>query len=312
MISVVRMHASIFVIFLLLVFALCLLIVAINIPDSSFPLLAPLSHHVFRLPIGSRRISHSKWRWENETVKGIFHVYSGYPPPLPKNKSQGFSAACCDDFGARLGSPIENYEVESANDGTFSSSVVMSTFSGAITTWENVAGNRFGSGSHVSSTSGIAYNNRNQVGLGTLDIDEPGALAVTAVWIACPSGGSLISCPTTLEIVEWDQSYDFDNFQWCVTGSPNCYDFLSVVVHELGHSLGLADLYTSSCVESTMYGYASKGETFRRSLDTYTISCVRELYGLSSDSLPLTSNFSCAFVFLVLVFFFFLDFKKRW
>ena len=48
--------------------------------------------------------------------------------------------------------------------------------------------------------------------------------------------------------------------------------------YELGHSVGLADLYTARCSDQTMYGYASLGETQKRSLEAGDTAGIRKLY----------------------------------
>lgn len=40
-------------------------------------------------------------------------------------------------------------------------------------------------------------------------------------------------------------------------------DFENVATHDLGHRVGLADLYDAKCSEQTMYGYADYGKPRR-------------------------------------------------
>ena len=55
-------------------------------------------------------------------------------------------------------------------------------------------------------------------------------------------------------------------------------DLDSIVTHELGHSVGLGDLYTAECAEQTMYGYATEGETKKRDLEAGDIVGIQKLY----------------------------------
>ena len=48
--------------------------------------------------------------------------------------------------------------------------------------------------------------------------------------------------------------------------------------HELGHSLSLGDLYNSADADKTMYGYASSGETKKRTLHQDDIDGITYLY----------------------------------
>ncbi len=55
-------------------------------------------------------------------------------------------------------------------------------------------------------------------------------------------------------------------------------DFDNIATHELGHSFGLDDLYEDTCFEETMYGYASTGETNKRTLENGDITGIYTLY----------------------------------
>jgi hypothetical protein len=49
---------------------------------------------------------------------------------------------------------------------------------------------------------------------------------------------------------------------------PSTFDIRNVGTHEVGHVVGLADLYRSNYSQLTMYGYAAPMETLKRSLQT--------------------------------------------
>ncbi len=67
-------------------------------------------------------------------------------------------------------------------------------------------------------------------------------------------------------------------YPWVTDGSTNGYDVQNVATHELGHSVGMADLYNSKCAEETMYGYATYGETKKSSLNAGDILGINKLY----------------------------------
>lgn len=117
----------------------------------------------------------------------------------------------------------------------------------------------------------VSPDNQNEVYFA--DISEPGAIAVTVVWgiFGGPIAGR--------QLVEWDQVYDDVTFDWAAdaAGVAGKMDFDNVATHELGHSLGLADLY-NTCVEETMYGYSTTAETKKRDLNTGDIAGANALY----------------------------------
>jgi predicted Zn-dependent protease len=57
-------------------------------------------------------------------------------------------------------------------------------------------------------------------------------------------------------------------------------DLQNIATHELGHAVGMADIYTTSSQEVTMYGYSTEGETKKRSLETPDIIGLEKMYGL--------------------------------
>lgn len=86
--------------------------------------------------------------------------------------------------------------------------------------------------------------------------------------------------------MEWDQIYDDADFDWsedctaedCTILGNEKMDFENIATHELGHSVGLDDLYEDKCSEQTMYGYADDGETKKRNLEAGDITGIQKLY----------------------------------
>lgn len=56
------------------------------------------------------------------------------------------------------------------------------------------------------------------------------------------------------------------------------FDVQNIVTHEVGHVVGLADLYDDTNSELTMYGYGKKGETKKISLESGDIQGCKMLY----------------------------------
>jgi len=97
-----------------------------------------------------------------------------------------------------------------------------------------------------------------------------GTLAVTWTWYE-----------VTGEITETDIRFDSAE-SWSTTGEPGKFDVESIAVHEFGHWILLKDLYGLDDKEETMYGYASPGETKKRTLYTGDKAGIRIVYPYST------------------------------
>jgi MYXO-CTERM domain-containing protein len=94
---------------------------------------------------------------------------------------------------------------------------------------------------------------------------ESGAIAVTSDWFGRGT------------IVEADMDCNGVTMTWNTTGSRGGVDTQSIMAHEMGHMLGLGDLYDSAHSSSTMYGIYSGG-TGSRSLAEDDMAGCRFLY----------------------------------
>ncbi len=80
-------------------------------------------------------------------------------------------------------------------------------------------------------------------------------------------------------MVESDILFDTD-FNWGdAKTDPSLMDIQNIATHEIGHTLGLSDLYTKSCVNVTMYGYSTEGDVEKRSLEPADIAGLLSIYG---------------------------------
>jgi len=169
---------------------------------------------------------------------------------------------------------VEPWIVNGANTRGLSETFVYDNLVSDITKWEDAAGvDILGDGSMTSAAllaDEVSPDGANEVYFA--DIASDGAIGVTIVW------GIFGGKPSARELVEWDQVYDDVDFDWSASGEAGKMDFESIATHELGHSVGLGDLYEASCADETMYGYATEGETLKRDLHTGDIAGITELY----------------------------------
>ena len=80
------------------------------------------------------------------------------------------------------------------------------------------------------------------------------------------------------EIIEFDVLFDTDYTWGDADINPTVMDLQNIATHEIGHGLGLADIYDSACSEVTMYGYSVYGETKKRTLEPPDMTGMQELY----------------------------------
>jgi hypothetical protein len=205
--------------------------------------------------------------WEDPSCSDC----SGSPEPT-ETTCYGFLAK-----GAKWRT-TEPYLVNADNSHGLAASFVSNNLELDIAKWEaSTSADIFGPGEATSAAlvaDTARPDEKNEVYFG--EISEPGAIAITIVW------GIFRGPPTQRELVEWDQVYDQVDFDWSADcQAEDCaakMDFENIATHELGHSAGLDDLYTNDCNQETMYGYASEGETKKRSLEPGDIFGISSLY----------------------------------
>lgn len=216
------------------------------------------------------------------TGYAIIHKKKGYgKPPGTPGKGGGNDnsdeESDCYEFlarGAKWKNP-EDYVINPKNEDLISEDKVLSIFRESVSKWEDAAAyyDIIGDGaitSDILSADLDAPDELNEVYFA--DIQEPGVIGVTIIW------GIFGGPPRNRKLVEWDQVYDDVDFRWGTDEESDKMDLENIVIHELGHSVGLGDLYIESCSEQTMFGYSTEGETKKRTLEAGDIAGISELY----------------------------------
>lgn len=219
-----------------------------------------------------------------KVVEGYAFVHPKNAPAKPPWAGGNSGATKCYGFLARGAKwkTIEPWLVNPSNSRGLTGNFVLNNLGDDIVKWEDAADGTVGGGGSIdilgngSSTLAtlvadtISPDGSNEVYFA--DISSSNAIAVTIIWgiFGGPSAGR--------ELVEWDQIYDDVDFDWSSSGEGGKMDFENIATHELGHSVGLDDLYDSNCSEQTMYGYASYGETKKQTLESGDIAGISTLY----------------------------------
>ena len=116
--------------------------------------------------------------------------------------------------------------------------------------------------------TGIVNDEVNTISFG--DYDRDGVIAVCSVW------GYYGGPPAKRQITEFDVMLDTD-YAWGV-GDEEKMDLQNILTHELGHAVGLGDLYTTECDTQTMYGFSTEGDIEKRTLESGDIAGLNILY----------------------------------
>lgn len=212
-------------------------------------------------------------------VEGYAIVHYAKNASKPSKPSSGTTCYGYIAKGAKWKGIPETWVVDSTNSG-LNADYIIQNMSSDISKWEdatdgivgnNLGANILGDGSLgiASSTLGNQLDDKNEVEFA--NIDNAGAIAVTYIW-------GVFGGPTfNRQLVEWDQIYN-TAYAWSDSGEAGKMDFENIATHELGHSVGMGDLYNLSCSTQTMYGYAGYGETDKRDLNVGDIAGISLIY----------------------------------
>jgi hypothetical protein len=197
----------------------------------------------------------------------FIHYKDGFVKPGSGNQNP--KATACYGFiskGAKL---------KSAKNLTINPSLDASKIMASAATWDAQTSSSLFDGYSIDPTANwdeSAGDGRNEFSLG--NYPQEGVIAITSIW------GNFSGPPQSKEIVEFDILFDTD-FAWGdATINPALMDLENIATHEIGHGVGLGDIYQTSCNLVTMYGYSTEGEIIKRTLESPDIAGVRSLYGI--------------------------------
>ena len=140
---------------------------------------------------------------------------------------------------------------------------------GDVSNWGGVTRNLFNyaGSSNKDYADFSARDGENTIAWG--NYPQSGVIAVTFIWYT-----------RTRQILEFDMLFDTD-WTWgnVETSGNGVMDLQNIATHELGHAVGLSDLYKPTATLETMYGYSDYGDTIKRSLYFGDIAGIKSLYG---------------------------------
>jgi hypothetical protein len=111
------------------------------------------------------------------------------------------------------------------------------------------------------------YDGKNSVSFG--NYDTSGVIAVTVTWYN----------RFTRVAVESDILFDTDYAWGDATVVSGVMDLQNIATHEIGHTIGLGDMYDGVCSAVTMFGYSGYGDVEKRTLEQPDITGLQKIYG---------------------------------
>jgi len=173
----------------------------------------------------------------------------------------------------RVRMSLKNDALWSATGMTIQSSLGAITAAG--NTWDRGTNQDLflDAGANTTSTANWKYDGINNMAF-TPYASGCTALAATGVWYKTQG----IPAGEMYKIVESDMTFN-SNLKWTTTGETGKLDFQSVVLHELGHTIGLGDLYNKAAfakdTRQVMHYYTG----VKRTLGNGDATGVWKLYG---------------------------------
>jgi len=173
------------------------------------------------------------------------------------------------------GTPVD-YEIDPdhAPDGS------VGEIEAAFEAWDAVTSTElFDDDVIVDSSTGPSVNSPD--GVNTVSwrrVVPPSVIAVTFIWYDPETEpyGTIVDCDVVMNTKhDWGIDPDGEGPERL----KRAFDVRNIVTHEAGHVVGLDDLYDDIYSELTMYGYSSKGETKKISLENGDVLGCQELYG---------------------------------
>lgn len=202
--------------------------------------------------------------WNLEKVDFIHYAKPPQPAKGPK------APTCYKLMGVKWKSLSVNYVINPTNPDNLSTEFVTSTLSTSAETWDNAtASELFNDNYSVDGNAQYGIQDfKNAITFG--NYSDPNVIAVTSIWYT----------RVGKQIVEFDMLLDTD-FTWGdASVNSSLMDLQNIATHELGHGVGLNDIYSSFCSEATMYGYSNYGDIIKRTLEPPDITGLQSMYGL--------------------------------
>lgn len=184
-----------------------------------------------------------------------------------ESKARAKPPSCYSLAGYKWTTFPVSYVINPTNTQGLTQDFITSAISQSAETWDASTSRELFNNVYSVSATGVfgTYDGRNTMVFGD-NVLDPTVIAVTNTWYTT----------VTRRVVDFDISFE-ENYLWG-NADPAKMDLRNIAVHEIGHGIGLNDLY-NTCTAETMYGYSSYGETSKRTLNSGDIAGLVAIYG---------------------------------
>jgi len=195
----------------------------------------------------------------------------------PPDAGKGAREAACYDFmakGLKWKTLPASYVIDSDNEDGLTQAFIVNAINLSAAEWDfDTSAGLFGT---YTIDQNASWDGDNPDGRNELVFDnysDGNVIAITVVW------GYFSVPPPLRAIVEFDVMFDTDFVWGDATKNESVMDLQNIATHELGHGIGLADVYETKCSTVTMYGYSWEGDVGKRTLEPADITGLQQLYG---------------------------------
>ncbi|MFH1835645.1 MAG: matrixin family metalloprotease [Methanobacteriota archaeon] len=208
--------------------------------------------------------------WELERVDFIHYAKPNNTgkPDKPGGGKPPKQESCYKLTGVKWKSLPVDYVVNPTNPDGLSENFVVSTISTSAETWDDETSIELFRDT-LSVDYGAQYGVQNYVNAIAFGDNAPGVIAVTTYWFTRRGK----------QLVEFDIEFNTDYVWGDASVDPNVMDLINIATHELGHAVGMDDIYSNACAAVTMYGYSDYGDVEKRSLETPDVTGLQQMYG---------------------------------
>lgn len=196
-----------------------------------------------------------------------------------KNKDKTPDSSCYGFLanGVKWKSTPVNYVIDPDNYYGMSEGYITGAIQESVETWDaNTSTELFGGWTIDHDATWDGDNGDVPDGRNEFVFDnylDPNVIAITVTW------GYFSGPPKQREITEFDVLFNTQYWWGDSDTNSGFMDLKNIAVHETGHGIGLGDLYETTCMEETMYGYSDYDETKKRTLNVGDITGLQKLYG---------------------------------